>query len=118
MQELRQQTLARLQHWLSDYRLPPPDDPLHDLEMAQFKMLFMFFAALALRSQSAHASAGEALLELLPEHPPLPTSGLPSEALRVLGLGRGQGPAYQLQQRLLDELTPEQGVVLLMLTEA
>ncbi|MCW5870348.1 MAG: hypothetical protein KIS61_24035, partial [Candidatus Eremiobacteraeota bacterium] len=74
-------------------------------------------AALALASQQSHSSAAEALKEFLPDHPALPTSGPPSEALKVLGLGPGRGPVYELQQRWLEEFTPEQGVVLLSLCD-
>lgn len=106
---------ARLSRWLAGYSLPAADHPLAHVEAAHLQVLKAFLALLLVTHP--HQEPQDALSQLLPEGPPLPLQGPPSEVLIRLGLSRPRGPLIDLQNRLQSRLDAEQAALYLRLVE-
>lgn len=104
-----------LQRWLMGYRLPPADDPLFEVEVADLEILKLFFSLLLVSAPTPPFDPVSAVRAHLPDFPSFPLFGLPSEALIVLGIARPSGPGKALQDRLQEGLSAEQAANLLIL---
>ena len=107
--------MQRLKEWLAGYRLPDPQQPLYAVELANLDILRSFYALLALTGQQRDPVA--AVREHISDFAAFPLSGLPSEALIVLGVARPTGPLADLQQRLLAGLSAQQAAEYLQACE-
>lgn len=107
--------MQRLKEWLAGYRLPDAQQPLYAVELANLDILRSFYALLALTGQAADPVA--AVREHVPDFVAFPLSGLPSDALIVLGVARPAGPLVDVQQRLLAGLSAEQAAEYLRVCE-
>ena len=105
-----------LERWLMGYRLPDLDDPLVEVEAADLEILKLFYSLLLVTAPAPPADPVSALRAHLPDFPTFPIFGRPSDALVVLGVARPTGPARELQDRLLESLTPEQSTLMLILS--
>lgn len=103
--------MRQLEEWLEGYQLPAHDDPLYSVERLNLQLLKSIYALLALTTDQPTPQA--AVHQYLPDFPDFPSQGPPSEALRILGLGRAQGPMVELKDRLASQLTADQAAIYL-----
>lgn len=108
--------MRKLEQWLEGYQLPSPDDPVYPVESANLQLLKSIYALLALATDQPTPQA--AVHQYLPDFPDFPSHGPPSEALRILGVGRARAPLVELKDRLASQLTAEQAALYLTLLEA
>ena len=107
--------MQRLEQWLAGYRLPAAADPLYAIELANLDLLRSFYALLALTGAAPDPVA--AVRAHVPDFPDFPTTGLPTQALVILGVARARGPLVDLKRQLLEELTPEQAAEYLSISD-
>ncbi|CAN0448380.1 unnamed protein product [Phaeothamnion confervicola] len=100
---------------MSGYRLPSPDDPLFAVEEANLEILRYFMATLVLSAPGERDSVA-VVRRYLPEVSSFPMLGRPSAALQALGVARAESAAGALQERLIEEFSPEQRATLMALS--